>query len=69
MNSSRILMMSSAEAGFVIILFAPASRTADRVSMPISAVRAIMGKSRSNTSLIYLQRKNVQQKDSNKKRE
>ena len=68
MNSSRILMMSSAEAGFVIILFAPASRTADRVSMPISAVRAIMGKSRSNTSLIYLQWKNIQ-KDSNKKRE
>lgn len=37
-------------------LFAPAFSTADRASIPISAVRAIIGNSRRRTSRMYLQR-------------
>lgn len=46
--------MSSACAGLLMRLLAPALSTAVRASMPISAVRAMMGRSRSNTSRMCL---------------
>lgn len=47
-------MISSACAGLLIKLLAPAFRTAVRASIPISAVRAIIGSSSSRTSRMYL---------------
>lgn len=47
-------MMSSACAGLLIKLLAPAFSTAVRASIPISAVRAIIGSSSSSTSRMYL---------------
>lgn len=46
--------MSSACAGLLMRLLAPALSTAVRASMPISAVSAMMGRSSNSTSLMYL---------------
>lgn len=62
-------MMSSACAGLLMRLLAPADSTADLASIPISAVSAMMGSSSINTSRIYLKKRRREEEKNGRKKE